>query len=202
MRLKTEPPNANLWLRAWLHRQLSPASYQWKCSICSVGIRGSNYHSFRTCAEPQQFEKHLKEHMNFEGDLSSTDKVCMECYRHSSCISQKEKIISCDEDFKALIQSIKDSIFPITPSSDEKQLISNSLKLSAVVIAEKLLQNEALTLLIAYEIFTANMNALLSEVKHLFSPRWLLCQLSLLLKHHLAYACILKKTWHYLISGR
>ncbi len=23
-----------------LHRQLSPASYQWKCSICSVGIRG------------------------------------------------------------------------------------------------------------------------------------------------------------------
>ena len=38
---------------------------------CSVGIQ------LKTCAEPEIFEKHLREHTNFEGKITSIDKVYM-----------------------------------------------------------------------------------------------------------------------------
>ena len=72
-----------------LHKQLSPASYQWKCAVCSIAIRGSNYQSFRACTEPEVFEKHLREHTDHDVSITASDKVCMECYRHkrdSQCL--------------------------------------------------------------------------------------------------------------------
>ena len=116
----------------------------------------------------------------------------MGCYQFSLLISQSphEKIISCDKEFKCLIESIKDSLgSKQTPLSDEKQLIDHVLKISTLIIAEKLLKDEAVTLPIAYEIFIDKKESLLLEAKS-FSPRWLLCQVSLLLKHHPAYSCI------------
>ena len=60
-----------------LHKQLSPASYQWKCAVCSIAIRGSNYQSFRACAEPELFEKHLREHTDHDVSITASDKVCI-----------------------------------------------------------------------------------------------------------------------------
>ncbi len=146
-----------------LHRQLSPSSYQWNCTVCSVGIRGSNYHGFRTCAEPEVFERHLRENTNFDGKIKSIDKVCNACYRFSLLLSRsfKQKKKSCDEEFKSLLESIQNSLGskPL-PFSDEKKIVDYALILSAITIAEKLLKNEALTLPSAHEIFTMHMKYL------------------------------------------
>ena len=186
-----------------LHKQVNPSSYQWKCAVCSVAIRGSNYHNFRACSEPELFQKHLQEHTTFEGNITACDKVCMDCYRLSLAIAhlEKEKPLTTDDDFKCLIDSIKSSMTPMPPVvTDENQLITYALKSSAVGIAYQLLKNQALTLASAYDIFTdkvqsfgsASMSGSASTDK-VRTPRWLLGQLSLLLKHHLAYTCRVKK---------
>ncbi len=149
----------------------------------------------QTCAEPEVFERHLRENTNFDGKIKSIDKVCNACYRFSLLLSRsfKQKKKSCDEEFKSLLESIQNSLGskPL-PFSDEKKIVDYALILSAITIAEKLLKNEALTLPSAHEIFTMHMKYLHPEGKSM-NPRWLLCQLSLLFEHHLAYTCILKK---------
>jgi len=87
-----------------------------------------------------------------------------------------------------LIEEIKDSI------SVQENLIENALRLTAVDIAQQLLNNQALTLVSAYNIFSGNIASLsTTAVSAERTPRWLLGQLSVLLKHHLAYTCRVKK---------
>ena len=95
-----------------LHKQLSPACYQWKCAVCSITLRGSNYQRFRACAEPELFEKHPREHTDHDVSITASDKVCMECYRHSVTVARaaKEKTITTGDEFKCLIDIIKDSL--------------------------------------------------------------------------------------------
>ena len=93
-----------------LHKQLSPASYQWKCAVCSIAIRGSNYQSFRACAEPELFEKHLREHTDHDVSITASDKVCMECYRHSVKRIKKDEILEIFWDTAENIQKIKQKV--------------------------------------------------------------------------------------------
>jgi len=46
--------------------------------------------------------------------------------------------------------------FKVMPFSDEENIINHALKSLDIIICEKLLRNKALTLPIAYEIFTVN----------------------------------------------
>ena len=143
-----------------LHKQLSPASYQWKCAVCSIAIRGSNYQRFRGCAKPELFEKHLKEHTDHDVSITASDKVCMECYRHSVTVGRaaKEKTTTTDDEFKCLIDTIKDSF---TSLQVQQKKIDYALKLSAVAIAQQILNNQALTLHSAYDILKSNIESLL-----------------------------------------
>ena len=183
-----------------LHKRMNPASYQLKCAVCSIAIRGSNYRNFRACAEPQLFQQHLIEHTDLEGQLTASDKVCFECYKHSLTVVRvaKEKaiIISSNSDFYSLVDSIRDSIATPLPAhaTDENKIIECALKMSAVDIGILLLNNRALTLISAYDIFQEKIQSLdTSCPEPVRTPRWLLGQLSLLLKHHLAYTCRVKK---------
>ena len=86
----------------------------------------------------------------------------MECYRHSLTVIRvaKEKPLTTDDDFKCLIDAIKDSMTPLPVHvTDENLVIDYALKLSAVGIAQQLLKNQALTLLSAYDIFKANIES-------------------------------------------
>ena len=185
-----------------LHKQISPASYQWKCGVCSIAIRGGNYQSFRACAEPELFTKHLREHTDHDVGITGNEKVCMECYRHSLTVAREaiEKPTTTDDEFKCLIDTIKGSLSTLQAEiTNEQKLIDYVLKLTTVAIAQQLLNNQALTLNSAYDIFKSNVESLLpmstsdTPSKIVRSPRWLLCQLSLLLNHHLAYTCRVKK---------
>ena len=147
-----------------LHKHINPVSYQWKCAVCSIAIRGSNYHNFRTCAEPEKFQKHLTERTDYEGNITADDKVCMECYRHSLTIVRvaKEKPTTTDEDLECLINSTKASMADLPVQLiDENQLLDAALKLAVVDVAQELLKNHALTLLNAHSIFQHKIESLL-----------------------------------------
>ena len=121
----------------------------------------------------------------------------MECYQHSLTVAREaiEKPTTTDDEFKCLIDTIKGSLSTLQAEiTNEQKLIDYALKLTTVVIAQQLPNNQALTLNSAYDIFKSNVESLLpmstsnTPSKIVRSPRWLLCQLSLLLKHHLAPA--------------
>ena len=177
-----------------LDKLVNPANYQWKCAVCSTAIRGSNYHNFRTCTDPDLFQRHLKEHTDYEGTITASDKVCMECYRHSLLVVRlaKEKPVTTDEGLRSLIDSIKDSMTPLLVHEDN-EIIDHALKMTAVCIARQLLKNQALTLQRACEIFRGSIEFQFPTSTPVRTPRWLLGQLSVLLKHHLAYTCRVKK---------
>lgn len=147
-----------------LHKRISPASYQWKCGVCSVAIRGSNYQTFRSCAKPEIFTKHLKEHTDYEVNITGNEKVCMECYRHSLTIAREatEKTTTTDEELKSLIDTIRGSLPQVQSEiTNEQELIDYVLRLTAVEVAEQLLKNQALTLGSAFNVFKNNIESLL-----------------------------------------
>ena len=131
--------------------------------MCCIAIRGSNYHNFRTCAEPEKFQKHLTEHTDYEGNITADDKVCMECYRHSLTIVRvaKEKPTTTDEDLECLINSTKASMADLPVQLIENQLLDAALKLAVIDVAQELLENHALTLLNAHSIFQHKIESLL-----------------------------------------
>ena len=179
-----------------LHKQTNPENYQWKCAVCSIAVRGSNYHKFRACAEPRTFQQHLREHTDYEGSITDTDKVCMECYRYSLSVvrATKENPITNDKDLKILVNSITDSLSEFTvPIRDEAEVHDYALRWCVLDVAQELLSNHALTLLNAHSIFQSKIESLSSRPERVGTPRWLLGQLSLHLKHHMAYTCRVKK---------
>ncbi len=151
-----------------------------------------NYQNFRSCAKPELYTKHLREHTDHDVTITSNDKVCMECYRHSLAVAREaiENPISTDDDFKCLIDTIQGSLSTIQVEHTEQTLVDHALKLTTVAIVQQLQRNQATTLSSAYDIFKSNITSLLPIVRSdsppnvVQSPRWLLCQLSLLLKHH------------------
>ena len=72
-----------------LHKLMKPDSYKMKCAACSTSIKGSNYHKFRACCEPERFQSYLQQHIDFEGIITANDKVCMDCYRYSCTLSSQ-----------------------------------------------------------------------------------------------------------------
>lgn len=74
-----------------LHKEVKPSSYQWKCAVCSMHINGTNYHTFRACTKPELFQTHLEQHTGFDGTLSTTDKLCKVCYRHSLTVAKLQE---------------------------------------------------------------------------------------------------------------
>ena len=171
-----------------LHMELNPTTYQRKCPACSRKIANRGYS--RPCVEPQLFEAHLRENTDFTGNLTAEDRVCMGCYRYSLNISKLSKecpITSTDEDFNALIESIRKSL-TLSPGS-EIETIELAVKLTALDVAEELKANHAITLQKAFSSFKAHMEG---QDKHR-TPRWLLGHLSSCLKHHLAYFCTVRK---------
>ena len=146
-----------------LHKQTNPENYQWKCAVCSIAVRGSNYHKFRACAEPRTFQQHLREHTDYEGSITDTDKVCMECYRYSLSVvrATKENPITNDEDLKILVNSITDSLSEFTvPIRDEAEVHDYALRWCVLDVAQELLSNHALTLLNAHSIFQSKIESL------------------------------------------
>ena len=185
-----------------VQKKLNPTNYQWRCVVCSAGIRGSNYSSFRSCCDPELFQRHLIEHADFQGNITASDKVCAECYRHSLTISKikKENLVTNDHDFSVLVASIQTSL-PALPFSikDESKLIEIATKYTVIHVAQTLLDNHALTLLGAHSIYLRQLDRLLpmSSLQQCpgkpGTPRWLLSQLSSSLQHHMSYTCRVKK---------
>ncbi len=129
-----------------LHKGMKPDSYQWKCAICSMAIRGSNYHNFKTCSEPGLFQNHLHQHTDFEGQLSS-----FACSRTVVKLLHTSHPTSSNRDLNELVNSIKHSL-PEWPyrANDFNELLQIALKLAIVDVAQELLSNHAMTLLTAY----------------------------------------------------
>ena len=146
-----------------LHRELNPDSYQWKCVICSMGIKGSNYHKFRSCSEPEVFQLHLEQNTDFRGEITSNDKVCMGCYRFSLQVAS-QKPNSTDEDFDMLVDGLKASV-PEIPyhASNEPEVLNVALTLTTISVAKELANNHALTLISAYSIFQGHVASISSS---------------------------------------
>ena len=185
-----------------LHKKLNPDNYQWKCAACSTAIKGSNYCKFLTCSEPDTFQKHIVEHTDFSGTISANEKICMACYRYSLTLTKlsRDKPKTDDEDFLNLIEGIQNTV-PSLPFNltQESELIDLALKMTIISVAQELHANHALTLLCAHQQFLANVTSLLPmstlrlPPEKLGTHRWLLGQLSSHLKHHMSYACIVRK---------
>ena len=185
-----------------LQKKLNPVNYQWKCVVCSTGIRGSNYSHFRACAEPELFQKTLINHTDFQGTITASDKVCTACYRHSLTISKifKENPAPNDDEFLLLVASIQKSLpaFPYSINT-ESELTEIAAKYTIIHVAQKLLDNQALTLLSAHSTFIYQLDRLLPMSSLQYrpdkpgNPRWLLSQLSSSLQHHMSYTCKVNK---------
>ncbi len=181
-----------------LHRELNPGNYQWNCIVCSTPVRASSY---RTCSEREIFQSHLREHTDFSGSITTTDKLCMPCYRYSLAVVKmvKEKPITTDSDLAHLVTEIQNSL-PTLPLQidEESKLLDIALGLTVLSVAHDLQENRAITLLSAHSRFLSNIEILLSmctfqHTSQKKTHRWLLGQLSTQLKHHMSYTCIVKK---------
>ena len=79
-----------------LHRMLSPASYtcQWKCTVCPVGICGSNYHSSQVLYNLNLiYLRNILGKTLFEVEKKSIDKVCIGCYHFGFSVTKKRKLL-------------------------------------------------------------------------------------------------------------
>ena len=94
----------------------------------------------------------------------------MGCYKESLNVPE-EKPVSMDEDLVSLVKEIKASMdLPIL--MDESELLDHALKLCVLGVAQELVNNHALTLLSAHDMFKENVRSLLPLSTLESDPEW------------------------------
>lgn len=167
-----------------------------QCLTCGMSLR-HNIH--RRPPQPKELGKYLREHTSFEGEVLSTSRVCLTCYRGHLVMLQEYKPISTDSDLrKVLDASIKNS--PSIEEVTSKNLIQVAMAKTLNKVGQFLLQKKALLLPNIQQLFRsiAEDIILTRDIKDPpniqdITCKWILHDLVAHLQHHVAYSCKVRK---------
>ena len=160
---------------------------QRNCRTCGRRLQAG---SDRPCPQPNVVQEYLKEHADFTGDISKSDRVCFTCYKSHLALLKQNIPTSDDEDLKAQVQSVRASV---DKGSDIVHDATNRMLLDVWTM---LLDNRASLLPIICANFHRYAKQLAvakgieepAELK-LVTSRRILCEIKAKYQHHVAYTC-------------
>ena len=175
--------------------------FQTKCKTCEKNM--SDMSKSRACPQPIVIQKYLQENTDFSGYISNEDRVCYACYRsHLVTIKHLNNTVhSTDSDLHSLLDKIQRDTPVFSDINTVDQAVQYASNKVAIQVGEALLKQTALLLPSIYQEFCDKLKkitrlrdiAINQDIQTLASPTWLRSELSLLLEHHLAYRCSVKR---------
>ena len=161
------------------------------CRTCSRRLRLGND---RPCLQPHIIQAHLSQHTDFDGDILSSDRVCITCYKSHMVLLMQNKPISLDDDLKLLVDSISQQ-----PSGTDHDIICAATNRMLITVGKMLIENRAALLASIHFDFTQHAKDLFTakgieeppELK--VTSRLILGEITATFQHHVAYACKVQK---------
>ena len=182
-----------------IYRLLNPTNR--KCITCSKTLTDPT--RSRKCPEPELIQKFLVQNTEFSGEIGTEDRVCYVCYRaHLITIKHLQNTTtSTDADLSTTIERIKRDTSTVTDIHTLEQALTYAVHFSALSVGEALMRQNALLLPDVYDSFqdklleTINIRGIVvdQDLHSVANSSWLRTQLSLLLEHHMAYRCPVKR---------
>ena len=172
-------------------------SHKKTCVTCGARLKSGSH---RPCQQPDIIRAHLSENTGFQGQIHSSDHVCMSCYRSHQVILEHNAVISTDSDLRRLLHQTSEQ----SPTVDEvhtyHDVVNVALIQTVVKVGYVLLEKRALLLPKIHSNFRQVARTLLAtkgmeeppEFTNL-SSRWLLSELIGRLQHHMMYSCKVRK---------
>ena len=180
----------NKWYRH-THHHLSHI----KCKTCGKNIDDSS--KSRPVPEPQLLQQFLQENTEFTSTFDDEDRVCCACYQSHMAIVKhiKQSVQSTDSDLKNIISTIKHSLGTVGEIQTFESAVEYAARLVAIDVGEALLNQTAILLPQAYDIFREKLMSFPEVIINREPPShlWLRTQLSSLLEHHMAFRCCIPK---------
>ena len=173
--------------------------FQANCVTCNASLKKVQS---RKCPHPNEITQYLINNAGFEGTIEPNDKVCYTCYKSHLAILQKSKemIISTDEDLEDLLASLSTQVHPIDKIHTSDDVIDAAMILVSITVGKHLLAGEAILLPTVQDIFHSTTNDILqqitsdlTDVNSLVTAQRILSILTVLLQHHLAISCKVRK---------
>ena len=166
------------------------------CPTCDAPLR---HLKTRFCPQPSVIEAHLRDKTSFDGSISSTDRVCLSCYKYHLSILQEESKLSHDSDLRALLDSVRNRVCSTEVPSTPQQIDNLAMDKTILCVGHELLQHQAVLLPAAHSHFLQfHQQLLLSScvVHEQCMPRtamWVFSNLVSTLGQHIEYSCTIRK---------
>ena len=182
-----------------LYRYLNPESRN--CKTCNKRIL--EHTNSRKCPDPVLIQRFLQQNTDFSGQICTEDRICYSCYKaHLIIIKHTNNTTSStDQDLCCIIDRVKTELQDNQEICTQDQALMHSVRLSAVLVGETLLKQNALLLPEVFDYCERVLNdvtisqgiALNQNLHDIVSSNWLLSQLSAILEQHMAYRCSVKR---------
>ena len=146
------------------------------------------------------FRAHLSENTGFQGQIHSSDHVCMSCYRSHQVILEHNAVVSTDNDLRRLLYQTAEQSLNLDEVHTYHDVVNVAVIETVVKVGNVLLEKRALLLPKIHSIFRQEARSLLAT-KGMEEPpdftnlssRWLLSELIGRLQHHMMYSCKVRK---------
>ena len=179
-----------------LYRKLHPVIKN--CKTCNKVIDHAKH---RKCPDPTLIERFLQHNTSFSGTIDANDPICYACYKAHLVIVKltSSTTDSSDHDLHTLIQQLKGELKNEGEISTQEEAVSHAVRMSAVLVGETLLVQNAILLPEVFDYFESIYSMTAQDVVQqcslhsIANPTWLLSQLSALLEQHMSYRCSVKK---------
>jgi hypothetical protein len=139
--------------------------------------------------------------MDYTGEIGVNDHICLACYRaHLVVIKRSINIVeSLDKDLASMIKKLKGEVQDEQDIHTVEQAVTNAALQTAILVAETLLDQNAILLPEVWDYFEKKISDLSRkksfhhDFHDIANAHWLLSQLSAVLQQHMAYRCSVKR---------
>ena len=153
------------------------------------------------CPDPELIQQILQQSTGFVGEICMEDRICYACYKaHLVLIKQhtSSTTISTDQDLTSKIENLKSELQNEKEIHTPDHALSYSVCKSAILVGEKILEQNAILLPEVYDYFNKmyadiTMSQSIVGLNTTVSSNWLLSELSAILEHHMAYRCSVRR---------
>lgn len=182
-----------------LYRCLNPESR--KCKACNKRIL--EHTKSRKCPDPMLIQRFLQQNTDFSSQICAEDHICYSCYKAHLVIIKhiNNTTSSTDQDLCCIIDQVKTELQDNQEICTQDQALMHSVRMSAVLVGETLLKQNAILLPEVFDycervfndVSTSQGIARNQNLHDIVSSNWLLSQLSAVLEQHMAYRCSVKR---------
>ena len=131
---------------------------------------------------------------DFTGQISIEDRICYVCYKaHLVIIKHTNNTTSSTGQDLSCFDRVKTELQNEQEISTQDQALMHSVRMSAVMVGEALLNQTALLLPEVFELTKSHGILLKQDLHAITNSNWLLSQLSAILEQHMAYRCSVKR---------